>query len=519
MIPSIQTCTFLNLPREIRDVILGELFFPGEREPEEIKQNSYGLAPTTVREISPYNVDESRKPKFETAIIRTCQQLQDEAEAVLYGTSSFNLMYQDWDDRNGKLSYEFFEKLPRRLRRLVRRVERKCYSEPYRQSISPRDWHLFMTFLARECSNLQSLKLWGPGDHLEGPRWVETCKMDRAWVRDILQIKSLRYFDIPVIPGGVIYDFPEFAEDFLPRLKAALCQQPASNIVGQGVSFRDCHNSQSSVFRFLDLDVSIRKRVYRHLLLPPNKRVHPYLKPWYDQTTNNTIPLFLTCKKIHQEAEVVLYGESIYTSLMHKYDSELRNFLMGGKGTPVRLLKLIKHIRLGYPYGGHVQTMIRRRVAGYTRLMGDPLLLNWIVGNMDLESLELVIQGPTAIARMNFDWELCLEGHKGSWRGLWHESQLRKFAQTPRLLLDLPEEPELNPHCLEWLTVGLRKKYLARTDDSPELAWLYEIDERGAPDPTPFAAAYGTGGGATNGNSEEMGAGSQSTSVSGYEIP
>ena len=88
-------CSFLGIPQEIRDQIIGELFFPGEREPESLEQNHYGLAPTASRQIWPYDRDAHKKPKFDVSIIRSCHQLQYEAELILYGTSSFNLMYQD----------------------------------------------------------------------------------------------------------------------------------------------------------------------------------------------------------------------------------------------------------------------------------------------------------------------------------------------------------------------------------------------------------------------------------------
>ena len=118
------SCAFLELPREIRDQILGEVLFPGEKEPLDLAQNIRGTASTAVRQIHPYNTDKDKKPHFEVAIITTCTQLQHEAEAILYGSSSWNLMYQDWWD-NEKVSYEFFEKFPRRLRQLIQRVERK----------------------------------------------------------------------------------------------------------------------------------------------------------------------------------------------------------------------------------------------------------------------------------------------------------------------------------------------------------------------------------------------------------
>lgn len=144
----------LDLPREIRDQILGEVLFPGEKQPNDIgEQDHLGLAPTAVRQIFPYDTNDNRKPRFDIAIIRTCTQLQHEAEWILYGTSSWNLMYQDWSDPV-KLSYEFFANLPRRLRRLIQRVERKCYSRPYTESITLHDWTMFMIFWrvsARPC--------------------------------------------------------------------------------------------------------------------------------------------------------------------------------------------------------------------------------------------------------------------------------------------------------------------------------------------------------------------------------
>ena len=135
-------------------------------------------------------------------------------------------MYRDLNDRV-KLSYEFLERLPKRVRRLVRRVGRYRYSEHYLQKVSLYDWALFMTFLAKECPNLQSLKLWVPGNRLEGPGWVGTCKEDAEWAQAILQIKGLVYFDIPSIRNGLRYDYPEFANNFLPcsslAFNASLC--------------------------------------------------------------------------------------------------------------------------------------------------------------------------------------------------------------------------------------------------------------------------------------------------------
>lgn len=155
----------LTLPREIRDQIIGELLFPREKEPIGFTQNQYGTAPTAVRTIWPYAMNRER-PNFDVAILRVCRQLQTEGEQTLYGTSTFNLMYEDWA-HCPQLSYEFLQKLPRRVRRLIQRVERRCYSEPSQNSITMFDWAAFMKFLANECPSLHTLRLWGPRDPQE----------------------------------------------------------------------------------------------------------------------------------------------------------------------------------------------------------------------------------------------------------------------------------------------------------------------------------------------------------------
>lgn len=386
MADSVHACPLLDAPREIRDHIIGEVLFPGEAQPIDLIQNTQGTASTAVRQIHPYDTDDDQKPRFDVAIIRTCRQLQQEAEAVLYGSSSWNLMYQDWLDHD-KVSYDFFEKLPRRLRKLIQRAERKCYSEPYWNCISLYDWKLFMTFLARECPSLHSLRLWGPGDRAEGPPWVRSCNKNGEWVQAILQIKSLTYFDIPVIPGGVIYDYTEFRDDFLPWLK--------SNVVGAANArvAEDAVTSEQQIgpFSFLLLERSIRDRIYRHTLLPPSKRVHPYIKSWYDLTTRAVLPVFLTCKQMHNEAEAVLYGEGIFTApSLQKYEKRMCRFL-GGRlresdtGLNPRLLAMIRHLSFGW------------------HKVGQHRFFSIISRSMQLEHLEVVLSKPD-VEYMNGEW-------------------------------------------------------------------------------------------------------------------
>ena len=270
-------------------------------------------------------------------------------------------MYRDWEDNLPRLSFEFFQNLPKRLRRYIQRVERKCYSVHYAQTISLFDWTVFMNFVARECPNLHSLKLWGPGDRNEAPGWLESCQKDAEWIQAILQIKSLRYFDIPVIRGGIIYHHAAFRDDFLPWLQTSLIenqkttadmgqtpvtddhssgQLPKKTVLGQIPAADD---GTGGHFPFLRLNRKVRDLIYREVLLPHNKRLHPYVNPaWYDQTTCNIIPLFLTCKHIHEEAEALLYEEAVFCSPIPKYDDALNTFV---KENSARVPKTITYQR------------------------------------------------------------------------------------------------------------------------------------------------------------------------------
>ena len=458
---AIQTSKLLKLPQEIRDHIIGEVFFPGEKEPNDLTQNIRGLASTAVRQIHPYNTDKDKKPHFEIAILMTCKQLQHDAEAILYGSSSWNLMYQDWWD-NEKVSYEFFERFPRRLRRLIQRVERKCYSRPYAATIFLWDWIAFMTFLARECPSLHSLKLWGPGDRNEGPPWVQTCKKDEEWVQAILQIRSLKCFDIPVITNGNIYDYPEFRDEFLPWLKTSL-------VGAKRPLFGDCQDEEQAddkpPFHFLGLPREIRDQIYRYALLPPSRRLHPYIKPWYDMTTRNALPLFLSCRQIHNEAELILYGEGIFTSpCLPKYDRKLSRFLGGkirepGSGLNDRLLKLIKNLSFGWSKVGQYR------------------VFNIIGKSMQLDYLEFVLP-EHGVDYINEEWRHRSINPKALWRaGYAGDFTMQTYARIPNLVIRTPPGKDLEPDCREWWTRGLRKEVRTPSGD-PKLAWLHKKADR-----------------------------------------
>ena len=338
-----QPSTFLKIPLEIRQRIYELHFFyrevetslpysdPHKFEGRKLKWAVEGLCGTAVNQIHPYRQGTKRQPSFELSIFRTNRQTQLEAEAVFYGWSSFNLIM----DSFGLISYktfEFLETLPTRYRRLIRRVEARCYgdfSQPLtherKATILLYDWKIFMKFLAQECPSLQSLKLWAFADGREGRSLNESCQEEKEWVQAILQIKNLRFFDIHAIPRRAIKHDQSCAPEFVERLRYLLYRQKSEQ--KQMLCDKQITPDAVSSFPFLKLPVEVRYRIYRLTLLPADNRIHPYIKSWYDQTTRSVIPLFLTCHQIHKEAEDVLYGSAIFFSPEHKYSLRLVQFL------------------------------------------------------------------------------------------------------------------------------------------------------------------------------------------------
>ena len=484
MSPSSRSCLFLELPSEIRDQILGEVLFPGEKEPEAFDQDRLGLAPTTVRQIFPYESPSSEKATFDVAVLLTCRKLQHEGEAILYGTSSWNLMYQDWADPL-KLSYEFFEKLPKRNRRLIRRVERKCYSEHYDATISLFDWTAFMEFLARECPNLRSLKLWGPGDTNESPGWIDTCKKDKEWVKAILKIKGLTYFDIPVIGGGDIYDYPEFADDFLPWLKASMAQPQRPGLLAAD-EHPSINQYASGSFRFLDLTRKLRDRIYERVLLPSDRRIHPSIRPWFDPEIQNVVPLFLTCRQIHHEAERVLYSCSTITSPLTKYDYKLLEILGWRVANSGRSEKNPEDEFTGGSEhdSGHLRMTsrcIRTQALGLIKRLRivprgpycDLVLLRFAARHLQLDVVEIVLNA-RIVQFMNRDWQAAgPERRRTHWRGGWLDSSLQAIAMIPKLVTEVPGHEQVDPSCLEWFAVDLRGCYLSGSTAEKSMRWLF----------------------------------------------
>ena len=106
-----------------------------------------------------------------------------------------------------------------------------------------------------------------------------------AWIQEILRLRGLKDFEMPaLVPKHTQYLHEQHLQctsKVLPMLQSRLLQ---SNYEVPPDSLQRSPNiSQAGgSFPFLKLPPEARALVYRHALLPANKRVHPYVELWFD---------------------------------------------------------------------------------------------------------------------------------------------------------------------------------------------------------------------------------------------
>lgn len=343
---------FLDLPFEIRGQILGEVFFPGEPKPKAFYQNDIRPAIEPVRQILPYSTEHDGKypavgPPLNTSIIRTCKRLQQEAEIVLYGSSTWNIWIPSdlkpySYSKNVHLTFESLKLLPTRLRSMIQRVQVvhvKSYNREFREIFFEKT--ILLTFLAHYCPMLHYLRILPPKegasgegsdwyDHIEKSykSWYTSYHKNAEWVHAVLRIDTLRYFNFSY-RCKASNERADFARHFLPWLQARLTERNSKPSVAEEQNKSIVETPQNGHFPLLKLPGVVRDRIYRWTLVPYNNFVHPFLPPYFDETTQSLIPLFLTNKKVYQEAECVLYREAIFRSPARKYEIRLREILEG----------------------------------------------------------------------------------------------------------------------------------------------------------------------------------------------
>ena len=466
----------LNAPRSLTETPLERTTFTASRQihpydrPEPIEILSISAEPPPYREL----IYKSLR-RYPLAIFRVNHAVQAESELTFYGSASFNLM--GGQSHKKIASWEWLSQLPRRYLRLIRRVEHFCYIETM---YSLFDWTLFMKMLSQECPALQSLRLWVHSDEREF-EWLADAQIDDSWVQAILQLQDLqdlRRFDMPGIkplrledsqhslvhrmfptlqagpqhvrlpllqhyhreispwlrPGNVprpIDSEPSDTASIVPWLQARLVE---NNPLTESATSRQDLYTPLSTFPILDLPPAIRSRIYRHILLPANKQLHPYIKSWYNETTRNAVPLLLTCRLIREEAEDVLYGSAVFTV------PETSKIAAAGA-----LQKFFEELPR------HLRTKVHRVLLPGFKNFRTPGLLKYLAEEMNIEALICQLPPGEASSLDN------LRRQRRSWKGQFQENIGR--IKGVRIDTNSSTEIGLLPNLRAWIQVELREKW------------------------------------------------------------
>ena len=465
--------SFKETPLERTTFTASRQIHPYDR-PEPIEMFSISAGPPPYREL----IYKSLR-RYPLAIFRVNHTIQAESELIFYGLASFNLM--GGQSLRTFASWEWLSQLPRRYRRLIQRVEHFCYIETL---CSLFDWTLFMKMLSQECPALQSLRLWVHSDEQEF-EWLADTKVDDPWVQAILQLQNLqnlRQFDMPGINplrlqdsqhslvhgmfgphrarlqhvlqhyhyeispwlkrGNVprpIDSEPSDTARIVPWLRARLVKNNPLTV--SATSWQDSC-TPLAIFPILNLPPAIRKRIYRHIMLPANKQLHPYIKSWYDETTRNAVPLLLTCRLIREEAEDVLYGSAVFTvpevskiaavGALQKFFEEL----------PRHLRAKVRHVLL----------------PGFKNFRTSSLL-KYLAEEMNIEELFCQLSPGEAsslddLRRQRRSWGVLLGG-------MTHGQFEENIGKIKGIRIDTNSSTEIGllPNLRTWIQVELREKW------------------------------------------------------------
>ena len=157
----------------------------------------------------------------------------------------------------------------------------------------------------------------------------------KAWVRPLLGLKHLRCLKITC---GEPRHVPQYTVRIDPRVISTSC---GSQLLENARTFH----------RFLDLPLELREQVYRLTTLPSDNTNHPYIRSWYDSETHNIIPLFLTCRRLHKEAEETFYSSATFASSIERYDNRFLEFLKTRGPTiraQIRYIRILAHPNLSF---------------------------------------------------------------------------------------------------------------------------------------------------------------------------
>ncbi|EZF76350.1 hypothetical protein H112_02228 [Trichophyton rubrum D6] len=315
---------FRGLPAELRDEILFLVLFTKGRSSSILYRRAGNIhEPVYPDEHEPIDIQLTRTATHDScalSILRTCRQLRDEAERVMYSNVTFGILFRH-------SITTFVDRLSTRQRRLVRRIQVELHSpSTYLWQVAPCEWRNVMDLVFRDCSSLRMLHFKLPNHPVERARLLQVFTIGRYQTTNV----PLR------LSGGIVFTLDD--GKLLPN-----DDELARAITGQLGLASDSSQGSSAErpgqFPFLRLPIQVQRRILRYALIPPFQVIHPCLSPITDDTSLNVLPLLLTCKEIYRKAEAILYQEAVFTSCSPRYEKAMRRFLYNRTDRQLQLMR------------------------------------------------------------------------------------------------------------------------------------------------------------------------------------
>ncbi|KAL9042836.1 MAG: hypothetical protein Q9214_003670, partial [Letrouitia sp. 1 TL-2023] len=276
--------------------------------------------------------------------------------------------------------------------------------------------------------------LWGPEDPLEAQSWIGQCNEDQAWVQAMLQIKSLKRFDLTVVDDANAFNVTKFKEIFLPWLRDAMMGVQSTVECAETIK-----QDNGQAFPFLRLDLNIRKQVYEEVLFTQNRRIHPFVKSWYDRGSRHLAPLSLVCKLIQHEVKELFYDKAIFASPVSQCHTKLLDCL-GYSG------------QIHPEYESPVGTMVRHLRIDEAMKLGEGHLF-FIMRSMKLQSLALGFSEDDA-GRINKSFQQLTPNERDK------KIKGTQCARIEEIRINSPQGAKITEACCEWWSQGLRQNLL-----------------------------------------------------------
>lgn len=301
-----QPLSFLELPFDVRRIVLGHVFFDESLEKCIVDT---GKRERLMYRVKPYNIQPSRPNgcAFATrpmCLFQVCKQLQQEGARALYPSLLFDLVYGFDEER----ALRFLDAVAA-YHHLIRCVRLGMYFVDYILPVCA--WTDTMHTMSTRCTGMEKLTLVYPTPKVR----TDTDTLPLApTAQELSLIEQVAHFatrtNIEVEQSVSALELNEQGV----RLRYS-ANPPAPPARG---TERDVEMPSASFSSFKHLPQEIQRQVIEATILPANGIVHPTLHASASLETASILPLLLTSKGLHAMTEDILYGKALFSSCCRK---------------------------------------------------------------------------------------------------------------------------------------------------------------------------------------------------------